>query len=90
MFQVIWLQSALDELTSIWLQTDSVLRKQITVASSSIDELLRKDPENQGASRMPGQRVMFFPPLGVTFETRIPIGVVRVLHVWLIRQRTNP
>jgi hypothetical protein len=41
MFQVEWLQSALDELAAIWMQADSALRQAITVATHQIDQLLQ-------------------------------------------------
>jgi hypothetical protein len=90
MFRVVWLKTALDELTAIWLQEGSALRQAITAAAHAIDPLLQVDPQNQGESRADGQRILFQPPLGVTFEVREPAGVVRILHVWLIRPRGRP
>lgn len=87
MFQVVWLQTALDELAAIWLEEGSALRQAITAAAHAIDPLLHVDPQNQGESRADGQRILFQTPLGVTFEVRQQAGVVRILHVWLVRPR---
>ena len=67
MFRVEWLQSALDDLASVWVQAESALRRAITTAANSIDPQLRNDPEQQGESREDGERVLFIPPLGISF-----------------------
>jgi hypothetical protein len=90
MFQVVWLRTALDELTAAWLEADSALRQAITAAAHALEHLLQMAPHNQGESRSHGQRVMFQPPLGVTFEIRQGAGVVRVVHVWIVRPRGRP
>jgi len=64
MFRVEWIQSALDELTTIWLQAPAAQRAAITSASHSIDRLLETDPHNAGESRPGGNRVLFVAPLG--------------------------
>jgi hypothetical protein len=89
MFQVVWLQTALNELAAAWMSADSALRKAITAATQTIDRALEADPHNQGESRSPGQRFLFQPPLGLTFEVRHESGVVRVLHVWIVRPRAQ-
>ena len=38
MFQVEWLQIALDELTSVWTQADSIQRHAITAASHVLEQ----------------------------------------------------
>ena len=68
MFQVVWLQTALNELAGVWVQADSAQRQAITAATHAIDKRLQTDPPNQGESRSHGQRVLFQPPLGITFE----------------------
>ena len=87
MFQVLWLQTALDELAAAWLRADSALRQAITTATHAIDPLLQVAPNEQGESRANDQRILFQPPLGVTFEVHQEAGVVLVLHVWIVRSR---
>ncbi|HZY86200.1 MAG TPA: hypothetical protein VFE78_15310 [Gemmataceae bacterium] len=84
MFEVVWLQTALDELAALWVPAASALRQSITAATHLIDQELQRDPENQGESRQEGERALFVYPLGVTFEV-VPRRRVRVLHVWDIR-----
>jgi len=87
MFRVVWLRTALDELGAAWIQADSEMRAAITASTNRVAQLLQTDPQLQGESRSGGQRIMFQRPLGLTFEVREQAGVVRVLHVWIIRQR---
>jgi hypothetical protein len=87
MIEVIWLQQALDELATIWVQADSVVRQAITETAYVIDQELQSDPEGQGESRADGERVFFVYPLGIQFEVDAQRLVVRVLHVWDIRRR---
>jgi hypothetical protein len=61
-----WLQSALDELTEMWIKGDANLRKAITEASHRIDRALKKNPDEQGESRPDDVRIFFSHPLGIT------------------------
>jgi hypothetical protein len=85
MFRVVWLQSALDELTLIWIGADSPTRQAVTAATNAIDQALAVNPEEQGESREEGERILISFPLGVLFD--ISGNTVHVLHVWLIQQR---
>ena len=38
MFTVLWSQEATEDLTRLWTQADSLLRKAITVSSHQIDK----------------------------------------------------
>ncbi len=87
MFRVEWLQSALDDLASVWVQADSALRQAITVATHLIDPQLRKNPNQQGESREEGKRVLFIPPLGISFEVDSQQRLVSIAHVWSFRPR---
>jgi hypothetical protein len=89
MFRVVWLETALNELAAAWTSADSAQRQAIAAASHRIDQLLRSNPYNQGESRPQGQRIMFQPPLGLTFEVRPQTGEVRVLPVWIVRPRST-
>ncbi len=88
-YQIVWLQSALDELTEIWTNASSQLRKAVTKASHAVDVELLANPEDKGESRPNGRRVEFFPPLGVTYRVNIQDGIVVILHVWCFRHHGN-
>jgi hypothetical protein len=85
MYQVRWEDSALNELTNIWTEADSPLRKTITKATRQIDLQLQADPLATSESRPDGRYVLFAAPLGITF--RIDDQMVSVLRVWLFRKR---
>jgi hypothetical protein len=87
MFQVVWLQTALDELAEAWIHADSLIRQEITRASKEIDRKLQSDPNQQGESRPQGRRVFFQYPLGVAFEVDSQRPIVRVIHAWRFRRR---
>ena len=87
MFQVVWLQSALNELAAIWTQADSALRQTITATTHLIDQELQNDPEQKGESRAAGKRVLYALPLGVQFAIDRQRRIVRVAHVWHVRRR---
>ncbi len=87
MLRVVWLQSALDELATLWLQADSALRQAITATTQTVDQELRANPARLGESREQGERVFFVYPLGIQFEIDLQRSIVRVLHVWDIRRK---
>ena len=68
MFQVVWLQRALDELATIWLRANSLVRQDITAVAHAIDQELQANPERQGESREDEVRICFAYPLGIQFE----------------------
>ncbi len=80
MFDVEWLQSALDELTSYWIRANSVERDAITKASDQLEQQLRVSARNLGESRPRGRRIAFFPPLAITFRVEPDGKTVTVLH----------
>ncbi|NLX97421.1 MAG: hypothetical protein GXY83_14730 [Rhodopirellula sp.] len=88
MFQVEWLQSALDELTTVWTDANSSLREAISSAVYQIDQLLSSDPEEQGESREEARRILLLSPLGVLFRVEDNSRRVTVFHVWLFRKRS--
>lgn len=51
MLQVEWLQTALNQLITIWTQGDGSLRLAITVATHQIDQKLQADPYGSSESR---------------------------------------
>ena len=87
MFQVVWLQVALDELMTLWMQADATLRQAITAASHAVDQRLASDPLNEGESRPGGSRITFVPPLAVRFQIEADGQTVTVLHVRVFRRR---
>ena len=87
MFTVLWGLEALEELTHLWIQADSMLRKAITTASHQIDQQLAHDPENIGESRIGTERIWFVFPLGILFEVDHANKTVRVLQVWRYQKR---
>lgn len=87
MFQVRWEETALNELTGLWLQGDTLLRQAITGATHQVDQLLQTDPLGEGESRPGGKRILFLAPLGVTYKLEADEQTVSVLRVWLFRRR---
>jgi hypothetical protein len=87
MYQVEWLESALDELTTLWLQAEAFLRPAITAATHQIDQQLRTDPIGGSESRSGITRVLFANPLGVNFYLEPGRRAVCVTRVWLYRKR---
>jgi hypothetical protein len=85
---VIWIPSALNDLTTLWLESDPALRSAITAATDAIDHLLQHNPEQQGESRSEERRILFVPPLGVFFRVDAEDMTVRVLHVWVFDTAT--
>lgn len=88
-FELEWDPAAENELTEIWLPADSELRRAITEATHTIDRSLTKDPLNEGESRPNNQRIMFQTPLAVIYEVAENSRLVRVLHVWQIRRKSE-
>jgi hypothetical protein len=89
MFRVVWLQVAVDELMTLWMQSDSDLRQAITAASHTVDQRLANDPLNEGESRPAGSRITFVAPLAVRFHIDAAAQTVTVLHVRVFRRRQN-
>ena len=87
MFRVEWLQVALDELTNIWVQADSPLRRAITTATNTLDKELTADPYRESESREGADRVLFVYPLGAHIDIDPDARIVWVLHVWRFRRR---
>ena len=87
MIRVRWERKALDELTTLWTQADSVQRQVITAASHTLDQRLGKNPFNEGESRSKGRRITFVPPLAVIFRIEPDGQTVSMLQVRMFRQR---
>lgn len=89
MFRVDWLDSALNDLATMWSSADSDLRMAITAAAHAIEERLRVDAPNEGESRPGGRRIMFAPPLAVRYQIERDGLTTTVLHVRLFRRPTK-
>lgn len=87
MYQVEWLQSALNELADAWTNASSTQREAITTAAQVIEQLLQSNPQNQGESRPMGRRILFHSPLGVTFRIHRQNSIVYVTHAWAYWRR---
>ena len=88
MFEVRWLQSALDDLMERWMEGDAALRAAITAAADVVDQRLSRRPTEEGESRENGERVFFVGPLGILFEVDAETSRVYIIHVWIIRRRS--
>jgi hypothetical protein len=87
MFQVEWLQEALDDLVSIWTNADSADRAAIVTAIRIIDQQLSSAPHEQGESREGNKRVLFALPLGLQIQVEFDQQLVLVGHLWHIERR---
>jgi hypothetical protein len=79
---VIWDPSAEARLIPLWMTAPD--RAAVTRAANEIDARLRRDPLNEGESRSGPYRVLFVPPLGVSYKVSEPDRLVEVLKVWRI------
>ncbi len=84
-YMVIWLPRALNQLTNLWLKSDSQVREAITKAAYQIDQELKANPEEMGESRPDGRRIHFVQPLAILYEVRQ--GAVRILYAWDARRK---
>ena len=85
MFRIEWHPPALDELSEIWMRSDSLARQKITLATNQLDSQLAGNPLQAGESRAGHERVVFLRPLGALIEVDVQRSVVFVMHVWTIR-----
>ena len=79
-YTVTWVPSAEQRLADIWLNAPD--RDAVTRAANDVDQRLRRDPENQGESRLAGRRILFSDPLWVIFRVFPDDRRVEVLTVW--------
>jgi hypothetical protein len=87
MFRVRWIQSALNELATIWTDADSSSRQLITAASHAIDQELQTEPNEKGESRGEPERIFISSPLGILYTVDESTSTVWVTHVWIILRR---
>lgn len=87
MFQVEWLESAIDRLEEFWNQADARLRRDIMDAADNVNRRLALDPHHEGESRAFGARITFVWPLVVWFRLEPDGQTVTVIRVRLLRGR---
>jgi hypothetical protein len=81
-FVVRWSRRALDAVTEMWMAQSGDERTAITQATATVDRLLQLNPAEQGESRSDAsRRVLFAPPLVVTFSIAEEQRIDRVLNV---------
>ena len=81
-YTVIWHETPLNDLTSIWMSASD--RASVTVAAAQIDRVLGTAPHDHGESREGRTRVLLIPPLGVEYEIEEADRKVQVNAVWFI------
>jgi hypothetical protein len=89
MYRVEWLETALDELATIWVQSNLDEREAVTSACQSVETRLRNNPSEQGESRSGRRRIAFFPPLVISFQIELDGETVTVLNVRMFKRRGN-
>jgi hypothetical protein len=83
---VVWRPVAESYLAETWMSSPD--RADISRAADDIDNRLRKDPHNQGESRVgDGVRVIVVEPLAALFEISDADRLVTVLKVWRVQER---
>jgi len=90
MYQVDWLQTALDQLTAIWMSADSAQRQAITTAAHQIEQQLQRDPFGPSESRPNERRILLVSPLGILFRIEADGRTVSILRVWQFQRRNQP
>lgn len=87
MFEVRWIDDALQDLAQLWMDADSDARQMITAATSAADHELQTDPFRQSESRENDERVYWNGPLGFRIDVDTDQRKVWVLQVWRVKQR---
>jgi hypothetical protein len=87
MWNVVWGESAMDELGRRWTAASSQHRQAITEAAAELDRLLGQDPLQQSESREAGERIIIVPPHAALYRIDETSQMVRVGHVWTFHQR---
>ena len=79
-FDVEWPPPILSDLADIW--TKATNRQAVTDASDAIDDLLSRDPINNGVHISEGLYRLVAPPLVVCYEVDAARRRVKVSRVW--------
>jgi hypothetical protein len=78
-YTVVWNPTAINRLADIYNRAAD--RRAVSRAADRIDRILRFDAERKGRT-FHGKRLLFEPPLAVTFLVRPYDCLVEVLQVW--------
>jgi hypothetical protein len=89
MFRLRWEERAMNELAAVWLKSESQRRAAITGATSQIEKLLLDDPIWWSEPHAHGRRIIYVPPLGVTFRIEENGEVISVLGAWLFLEHNG-
>ncbi len=81
-YTVTWVQSALDELTELWLAVEN--KQALSAAANAIDAALGLDPSAKGSPESDALRSLTIAPLRVLYAVRELDRVVEVLTVQLV------
>jgi hypothetical protein len=79
MYRVQWRKSVGIDLALEWSQADPLLGKAIRAAFDRIEMLLRDDPWAHGESRPRDRRIVFVPPVVVTYSIADDVREVSIL-----------
>ena len=85
MFTVTWTPSAEEDLAFIWINADSLQRREISRYTEAVIRNLRANADRIGESREKGVRILAESTLGVEFRVSVPDRLVTVFRVWPIR-----
>jgi plasmid stabilization system protein ParE len=83
-FTIVWSDAAIQDLARIWMAVTD--RNAVTQASNQIDQMLSRDAQRVGESRIGNERVAFADPLGVRFEVVVDDLMVTIGAAWLTRR----
>ena len=85
MFTVTWTSSAEEDLAFIWINANSINRREITRYAETLIRNLRANADRIGESREEGVRILAETTLGVEYRVSVPDRLVTVFHVWPIQ-----
>jgi hypothetical protein len=83
---VVWSQTALDELSDLWVKADPAVRALITETTELLDRRLRTNAIGSSESRSGTLRIVLSAPLGASFQIEDDKTVL-VVHIWLFGKR---
>jgi plasmid stabilization system protein ParE len=78
-YTVVWVRSAQDELTEVWLSASD--RQAVTLAAHLIETELAVDAARKGSELREGLRSFYVPPLKVIFAVYDDDRMVEVLRL---------
>ena len=89
MFDVEWIDAAVNRVASAWVPADSATRAVITAASHQIDEILAVHPSHAGESRDANRRILIVDPLAAVYEVDEKQSIVTVVDVVVRKPRLS-